>query len=118
MWACLWASSVQSKGFFNRFPVAAGLGWIACDPPATPFLTRPFVRRAAIHFVRTGPTTPIPGLYACGDSTFPGIGLPAVAASGAICANTLVPVRHIHTPPRPHTRTRVPRGHAHVPAPA
>ncbi|GLC40753.1 hypothetical protein PLESTB_000026100 [Pleodorina starrii] len=39
-----------------------------------------------------GPTTPIPGLYCCGDSTFPGIGLPAVAASGAICANTLVPV--------------------------
>lgn len=39
-----------------------------------------------------GPTTPIPGLYCCGDSTFPGIGLPAVAASGAICANTLAPV--------------------------
>ncbi|GIL52581.1 hypothetical protein Vafri_8402 [Volvox africanus] len=39
-----------------------------------------------------GPTTPVPGLYCCGDSTFPGIGLPAVAASGAICANTLVPV--------------------------
>lgn len=32
------------------------------------------------------------GLYCCGDSTFPGIGLPAVAASGAICANTLVPL--------------------------
>jgi phytoene dehydrogenase-like protein len=43
-----------------------------------------------------GPTTPIPGLYACGDCTFPGIGLPAVAASGAICANTLVPLdKHI-----------------------
>jgi hypothetical protein len=28
----------------------------------------------------------------CGDSTFPGIGVPAVAASGAIVANTLVPV--------------------------
>ncbi len=39
-----------------------------------------------------GPLTPIPGLMACGDSTFPGIGLPAVAASGAICANTLAPV--------------------------
>lgn len=39
-----------------------------------------------------GPTTPIPGLMCCGDSTFPGIGLPAVAASGTICANTLVPV--------------------------
>lgn len=39
-----------------------------------------------------GPVTPIKNLYCCGDSTFPGIGLPAVAASGAICANTLVPV--------------------------
>eukprot|EP01023_Acetabularia_acetabulum_P064585 TRINITY_DN8388_c0_g1_i2.p1 TRINITY_DN8388_c0_g1~~TRINITY_DN8388_c0_g1_i2.p1 ORF type:complete len:558 (+),score=98.33 TRINITY_DN8388_c0_g1_i2:101-1774(+) len=38
------------------------------------------------------PITPIPGLYACGDSVFPGIGLPAVAASGANTANTLVPV--------------------------
>ncbi|KAI8463200.1 MAG: hypothetical protein J3K34DRAFT_527188 [Monoraphidium minutum] len=39
-----------------------------------------------------GPSTPIKGLYACGDSTFPGIGLPAVAASGAVCANTLAPL--------------------------
>lgn len=39
-----------------------------------------------------GPATPLPGLFCCGDSTFPGIGLPAVAASGAICANTLAPV--------------------------
>jgi len=36
-----------------------------------------------------GHTTPIPKLYACGDSTFPGIGVPAVAASGTICANTI-----------------------------
>jgi len=27
-----------------------------------------------------------------GDSTFPGIGLPAVAASGAVAANSLVPI--------------------------
>lgn len=39
-----------------------------------------------------GPLTPLDGLLCCGDSTFPGIGLPAVAASGAIAANTLVPV--------------------------
>lgn len=39
-----------------------------------------------------GCKTPVPGLLACGDSTFPGIGLPAVAASGAIAANSLVPV--------------------------
>ncbi|MBG1269018.1 phytoene desaturase family protein [Nostoc sp. WHI] len=40
-----------------------------------------------------GPNTPLPGLMCCGDSTFPGIGLPAVAASGMIAANTLAPVK-------------------------
>ena len=39
-----------------------------------------------------GPNTPLKGLYCCGDSTFPGIGLPAVAASGAIAAHTIAPV--------------------------
>lgn len=39
-----------------------------------------------------GHPTPIPQLYCCGDSTFPGIGVPAVAASGAIVANSLVSV--------------------------
>ena len=34
--------------------------------------------------------TPIEGLLACGDCCFPGIGLPGVAASGTIAANTLV----------------------------
>ena len=33
--------------------------------------------------------TPINGLYCCGSSTFPGIGVPAVAASGMITANTI-----------------------------
>ena len=36
--------------------------------------------------------TPLSGFFCCGDSTFPGIGLPAVAASGMITANTLAPV--------------------------
>lgn len=36
--------------------------------------------------------TPIKGLWCCGDFAFPGIGLPAVAASGAIVANSLVPL--------------------------
>lgn len=36
--------------------------------------------------------TPLKGLLCCGDSTFPGIGLPAVAASGMITANTLASV--------------------------
>ena len=39
-----------------------------------------------------GPKTPIDGLLACGDTTFPGIGLPGVAATGTIAANTLVDV--------------------------
>jgi phytoene dehydrogenase-like protein len=39
-----------------------------------------------------GPGTAVPGLYRCGDSCQPGIGVPAAAASGMICANTLAPV--------------------------
>ncbi|CAM8959881.1 unnamed protein product [Rhodiola kirilowii] len=39
-----------------------------------------------------GHPTPIPQLFCCGDSTFPGIGVPVVAASGAIVANSLVSV--------------------------
>ncbi|ESQ29667.1 hypothetical protein EUTSA_v10023380mg [Eutrema salsugineum] len=39
-----------------------------------------------------GHSTPISQLLCCGDSTFPGIGVPAVAASGAIVANSLVTV--------------------------
>ncbi|MGF1535185.1 MAG: phytoene desaturase family protein [Elainellaceae cyanobacterium] len=34
--------------------------------------------------------TPVRGLYRVGDSTLPGIGVPAVAASGILCANSLV----------------------------
>ncbi|PSB25319.1 phytoene desaturase family protein [Stenomitos frigidus] len=34
--------------------------------------------------------TPIANLYRVGDSTTPGIGVPAVAASGILCANSLV----------------------------
>ncbi|MEO1592837.1 MAG: NAD(P)/FAD-dependent oxidoreductase, partial [Cyanobacteria bacterium J06632_22] len=45
-----------------------------------------------------GPKTPIKGLLCCGGSTFPGIGLPAVAASGMIAAHTLTPVaKHLET---------------------
>jgi phytoene dehydrogenase-like protein len=40
-----------------------------------------------------GPRTPLKGLLCCGDSNMPGIGVPAVAVSGMIAANTLVPVR-------------------------
>ncbi|GAX35520.1 phytoene desaturase family protein [Nodularia sp. NIES-3585] len=40
-----------------------------------------------------GTQTPIKGLYRVGDSTMPGIGVPAVAASGILCANSLVNVQ-------------------------
>ncbi|XGB41457.1 MAG: NAD(P)/FAD-dependent oxidoreductase [Nodosilinea sp. LVE1205-7] len=39
-----------------------------------------------------GSKTPLPGLWCCGDSTFPGIGVPAVAVSGMVAANSLVSV--------------------------
>jgi phytoene dehydrogenase-like protein len=37
-------------------------------------------------------TTPLSGYYRCGDSTTSGIGVPAVASSGAQCANALLSV--------------------------
>jgi phytoene dehydrogenase-like protein len=40
-----------------------------------------------------GAKTPIEGLLVTGDSVFPGIGLPAVAASGIIAANSLVSIQ-------------------------
>lgn len=39
-----------------------------------------------------GAATPLPGLMMACDSVFPGIGLPAVAAAGAMAANSLVSV--------------------------
>ncbi|MBE9202073.1 MULTISPECIES: NAD(P)/FAD-dependent oxidoreductase [unclassified Nodularia (in: cyanobacteria)] len=42
-----------------------------------------------------GMQTPIKGLYRVGDSTMPGIGVPAVAASGILCANSLVTVQEM-----------------------
>jgi phytoene dehydrogenase-like protein len=50
----------------------------------------PAIRAGEGFFPGSG--TPLPGLLCCGDSTFPGIGLPAVAASGMIAANTLAPL--------------------------
>jgi len=40
-----------------------------------------------------GHKTPLEGLLLCGDYTFPGIGVPATAASGAITANNLISVQ-------------------------
>jgi len=39
-----------------------------------------------------GHKTPLDGLFLTGDFTFPGIGVPATAASGAVTANTLVSI--------------------------
>ena len=39
-----------------------------------------------------GHKTPLKGMYLTGDYTFPGIGVPATAASGAITANSIVSV--------------------------
>ncbi|MGC1305677.1 MAG: NAD(P)/FAD-dependent oxidoreductase [Phormidesmis sp.] len=50
----------------------------------------PAIRAGSALF--PGPKTPIDGLLCCGDSTFPGIGLPAVAASGMMAAHSLISV--------------------------
>jgi phytoene dehydrogenase-like protein len=39
-----------------------------------------------------GHKTPLDGLYVCGDFTYPGIGVPATASSGAVTANSIVSV--------------------------
>lgn len=70
----------------------------------TPLTHQRFLRRyrgtygpaiAAGQGLFPGPSTPISGLYRVGDSTRPGIGVPAVAASGLLCANTLVSSQQI-----------------------
>eukprot|EP00607_Mallomonas_marina_P009985 CAMPEP_0182419822 /NCGR_PEP_ID=MMETSP1167-20130531/4182_1 /TAXON_ID=2988 /ORGANISM="Mallomonas Sp, Strain CCMP3275" /LENGTH=451 /DNA_ID=CAMNT_0024594931 /DNA_START=479 /DNA_END=1833 /DNA_ORIENTATION=- len=61
----------------------------------SPLTHERFLRRergtygAAWGSMREGPGTALPGLLLCGDSVFPGIGVPAVALSGANAANTL-----------------------------
>lgn len=51
---------------------------------------------AAWGSMTSSPETPLKSLYLAGDSIFPGIGVPAVALSGAIAANTMIrPIRHI-----------------------
>jgi phytoene dehydrogenase-like protein len=36
-----------------------------------------------------GPSTPLPGLFCCGDSMMPGVGVPAVAVSGMLAAGAV-----------------------------
>lgn len=72
---------------------------VALELIGTPLTHARFLRRHRGTYgpaidARTGlfpsGNTPIPGLYRVGDSTLPGIGVPAVAASGILCANALV----------------------------
>ncbi len=67
----------------------------------TPLTHRRFLRRyhgtygpaiAAGQGMFPSCRTPIRGLYRVGEGTIPGIGVPAVAASGILCANALVPI--------------------------
>jgi phytoene dehydrogenase-like protein len=67
----------------------------------TPHTHRRYLRRAFGSYgpaIRAGEgtfdfgATPLPGFLMASDSVFPGIGLPAVAAAGAIAANTIVSV--------------------------
>ena len=50
----------------------------------------PFLR--ATDGMLPGTGTSCPNFFCCGDSTFPGIGMPAVAASGMIAASSIVSV--------------------------
>jgi phytoene dehydrogenase-like protein len=74
---------------------------VEVDLTGTPLTHERFLRRhrgtygpaiSAKDGLFPGPQTPLKGLLCTGDSTFPGIGLPAVAASGMITANTLASV--------------------------
>ena len=67
----------------------------------TPLTHERFLRRARGSYgpaIRAGQATflgtktPLAGLLCCGDSIFPGIGVPAVAASGMMAAHILAPV--------------------------
>mmetsp|Transcript_23956 Transcript_23956/g.23009 ORF Transcript_23956/g.23009 Transcript_23956/m.23009 type:complete len:583 (+) Transcript_23956:116-1864(+) len=74
---------------------------VILDLSATPITHQRFNRRYKGTYgpaLRAGkakfpyPKTEIPGLLCCGDSVFPGIGVPAVAVSGANAASTTVSV--------------------------
>lgn len=64
----------------------------------TPLTHRRFLRKPAGTYgprvlapdMLPGHRTPLEGLHMCGDSTFPGIGVPAVIMSGHICANNIL----------------------------
>lgn len=74
---------------------------VRVELPASPLTHERFNRRYKGTFgpaLRAGkmkfpyPKSPLEGLFFCGDSVFPGIGVPAVAASGANAASSTVSV--------------------------
>ena len=105
----------QSKAYREAKEEAVGVLWRAIERyipdvrkrvkvslPATPLTHRRFNRRdwgsygpflPATAGQLMGHSTPLDGFYVCGDSTFPGIGVPAVAASGMITAHSILDVK-------------------------
>ena len=74
---------------------------VLIDLVGSPLTHERFLRRPRGTYGATFATvlpdvlTPVAGLVLCGDSVFPGIGVPAVAVNGASAANTLVnPIKH------------------------
>lgn len=110
-WALLDRSSAEYK---EKKKEAANFLWSAVEkyiPNArelsdkrveqvgTPLTHERFLRRAQGSYGPRVPAgtgtlsshkTPIPNLYRCGDYTFPGVGIPAAAASGAVTAQTIM----------------------------
>ena len=88
----------------RRLPLIRQPGVCSVVQIGTPLTHKRFLRRyrgnygpaiaagnsAGLQF--PGVETPLPGYYRCGDSTTSGIGVPAVASSGAQCANALLTV--------------------------
>ena len=74
----------------HEAPIFDNYGPISCDG-AFRLGSDANGREIFTHVVNPSPQD-VEGLWCCGDSTFPGIGLPAVAASGMITSNSLASV--------------------------
>ena len=81
----IYASPLTHQRFLRRHRGTYG--------PALPAGGRLFGVLPLPEVPQPGVLSPIPKLVRCGDSVFPGVGVPAVAASGAIAAATLAPLR-------------------------
>lgn len=71
---------------------------VVLEMVGTPLTHRRFLRKPSGSYgprvlapdMLPGHRTPLEGFHMCGDSTFPGIGVPAVVMSGHICANNIL----------------------------